>query len=339
MSYHAGLFDVSHMGVLKVCGPDRAEFMERLVPGNLKILKDGACRLSAFLNADGGIIDDAMFQRFDGGGDDGDDVLMVVVNASRLDADLSHIEEQLALAEDLSVAVEPVKGHSLLALQGPEAAAVFASLLDTADAEALPKFKFMTGRSLELANGMPVHATRCGYTGEDGFEILVSNDYAEDLARALLADNRVAPAGLGARDTLRLEAGLCLWGNDIDETTSIVEADLSWFVGKRRKDEANFIGAERTLRELADGPSRLRRGLIVDGAPVRQGAVVVNAETEVEVGVVTSGAPSPSLGKNIAQAYIATDAQLDKLAIRGRRALQPAHHVPMPFVTSNYHKV
>ena len=340
----AGLFDVSHMGQLRIEGPDRVEFMERLVPGNLAILKDGACRLTALTNEDGGIIDDTLIQRVDGDADGVDDALYCVVNAGCYSKDMAHFDAQLEVADDLdlSVCVSPMKHFSLLALQGPSAAPVLASLLSNpADADDLASFPFMTGRAMTLLDdSIPVHVTRCGYTGEDGFEISVPDQAAEDLARAILAHPDVLPIGLGARDSLRLEAGLCLYGNDMDESTSLIEAGLGWFLGKRRKEEANFLGAGTILEHLAQGAPRSRVGLVVDGAPVRNGAVLVDAESEKQVGLVTSGVPSPSLGKNIAMAYIdASTSSQTPLAVKGRKKLQPASIVPMPFVPPNYHRV
>lgn len=281
----ASLFDVSHMAVVDLAS-EAAEGLERLVPSAVVGLGVGRCRYTAFTNDEGGIIDDAIVT-------DHGDHLGLVVNASRRDVVLPHLRAHLgddAVAERADLA--------LIALQGPSAVAVLAEL--GADVDDLWA---MEARPATVA-GVPVWLSRSGYTGEDGGELRVAADQVEALARALLADERVAPAGLGARDTLRLEAGLCLYGNDLDETTSPVEAGLAWTIQKRRREEGGFLGADRILAELGDGPARLRVGIGAEGRrPVRPPAPLRSADG-AEVGVVTSGTFGPSVGAPVAMGYV-----------------------------------
>eukprot|EP00030_Apusomonadida_sp_AF-17_P007575 a841956_130.p1 GENE.a841956_130~~a841956_130.p1 ORF type:complete len:423 (+),score=188.23 a841956_130:61-1269(+) len=326
----AGLFDVSHMGQLRLAGANAIDFIEKLVPGNVRILKPGGCRLSCYTNESGGIIDDTVITRMA-------DHLYIVVNAGCYDKDMAHFKKHLGRADEagLQVGLETLSHHSLLALQGPSAAAVLASLIP--NPETLKSFAFMTARSL-VVGGHECHVTRCGYTGEDGFEISVLSSGAVDLARKILAHQDVKPAGLGARDSLRLEAGLCLYGNDIDETITPIEAGLSWFVGKRRQTEGGFLGAEVVLKQMKEGVSKMRTGLIVEGAPARNGAKLFTEDGKTQVGVVTSGVPSPTLGKNIAMGYLATAlvAPGTKVAVQGRKGFQPAVVTQLPFVQTRY---
>ncbi|MEM9034085.1 MAG: glycine cleavage system aminomethyltransferase GcvT [Actinomycetota bacterium] len=281
----ASLFDVSHMAVVDL-DASAAEGLERLVPSAITTLGVGRCRYTAFTNEDGGILDDAIVTNHG-------DHLGLVVNASRRDVMLPHLRDHLGGA-----AVTERTNTALLALQGPEAVAVLADL----GAEVGDLFS-MEASATEVA-GVPVWLSRSGYTGEDGGELCVPADRAEELARALLADDRVLPAGLGARDTLRLEAGLCLYGNDLDETVSPVEAGLSWTIQKRRREEGGFLGADRVLAELADGPGRLRVGLRPEGRrPARPPAALRTAEGN-EAGVITSGTFGPTVGAPVAMAYV-----------------------------------
>ena len=291
----ASLFDVSHMGQASLVGPDWdtvAAAMERLNPAALKELKPGHMRYGFLLNDEGGIIDDLMVTRppHEHGR------LMVVFNASRKDVDA----EALKAALPESVELVRHEDRALLALQGPKAEAALARHCpDAAD------LYFMEATPAEIA-GIPVFLSRSGYTGEDGFEISVPAERAEELAELLLNEPEVKPAGLGARDTLRLEAGLCLYGNDIDETTSPVEAALTWAIGKRRREAGDFPGAERILKELAEGPSRKRVGFAIEGrAPVRAHAKVINEAGE-EIGEVTSGGFGPTVGGPVAMGYVQT---------------------------------
>ena len=289
----ASLFDVSHMGQASLVGPDWeavAAAMERLNPAALQELRPGHMRYGFLLNDEGGIIDDLMVTR----PREENGRLMVVFNAARKEVDAQ------ALRAVLPDGVELVmhEDRALLALQGPKAeAALVRHCPDAAN------LYFMEAMATEIA-GSPVFLSRSGYTGEDGFEISVSADRAVELAELLLNEPEVKPAGLGARDTLRLEAGLCLYGNDIDETTSPVEAALSWAIGRRRREAGDFPGAVRILKELAQGPSRRRVGLAIEGrAPVRAGAEVLNEAGEV-IGGVTSGGFGPTVSGPVAMGYV-----------------------------------
>ena len=318
----AALFDVSHMGQVRLEGEDAAVALERLVPGDIAGLKPGRQRYTLFVNEAGGIIDDLMVAN------PGDGGLFLVVNAARKAVDLAHLRLRLPK----SVRVVELTDRALLALQGPHAAAVLGRLAPPA--AALP---FMGFAAMTIA-GVPCWVSRSGYTGEDGFEISAPADRAESLARALLAEPEVAPAGLGARDSLRLEAGLCLYGNDLDEVTTPVEAGLTWTIGKRRKMEWDFMGATVMRDQLDHGPPRLRVGLRPEGrAPARAGTTVVDAEGN-EAGLVTSGGFAPSLNAPIAMGYVRRDVAADGTAlfllVRGKPL--PATVVPMPFVPHRY---
>lgn len=322
----AGLFDVSHMGQALLSGPDHetvAAALETLVPGDIAGLKPGRQRYTQFLNDDGGIIDDLMVARAQPDG-----VLMVVFNASRKEVDSAHLRARLPDG----VTFTTLEDRAMLALQGPGAAAVMAELSPQAAA-----FAFMEAASAKVA-GFDCHVSRSGYTGEDGFEISVSAHEAERVARALLAHPAVKPVGLGARDTLRLEAGLCLYGHDIDETTSPVEAALVWSLGKARRERGDFPGAKRVLRELRDGPPRKRVGIRLTGkAPAREGCMILGAGGDT-VGRVTSGSFAPSLSGPIAMGYVAASHAVPGSALQVviRNSPHPARVVPMPFVPNRY---
>ncbi|MCA1244424.1 glycine cleavage system aminomethyltransferase GcvT [Stappia stellulata] len=327
----AGLFDVSHMGQAWLVGPDfetTAAALERITPSAIAALKPGRQRYTVLLNETGGIVDDLMVSRPDGAENDGR--LFLVVNASRKAVDY----EMIAKSLPENVKLEPVEDRALIALQGPMAADVLkAHAPDAAD------MAFMAVRSMEF-DGIAVHVSRSGYTGEDGYELSVPAGAAEAIARALLADERVAPIGLGARDSLRLEAGLCLYGHDIDETTSPVEGAITFVLQKRRKEAGDFPGAERILKELEDGPSRVRVGFTLEGrAPAREGAEIRNSEGRT-VGVVTSGGFAPTLGAPIAMGYVETScADVGTrltLVVRGREL--PATVAEMPFVPQRYYR-
>jgi aminomethyltransferase len=318
----AALFDVSHMGQARLEGAEAAVALEALVPGDIAGLKPGRQRYTLFTNEAGGIVDDLMVAN------PGDDSLFLVVNAARKAVDYAHLK--LRLPE--SVKLIELPDRALLALQGPMAAAVMARV--GPGATALP---FMGFAAVSVA-GIPCWVSRSGYTGEDGFELSVPAAQAEALARALLAQPEVAPAGLGARDSLRLEAGLCLYGNDLDEVTTPIEAGLTWAIGKRRKMGWDFLGAAVLRDQLDVGPPRLRVGLKPDGrAPARAGATVVDAAGN-EAGIVTSGGFSPSLGAPIAMGYVRRDLAADgtKLFLLVRGKTLPATVVPMPFVPHRY---
>jgi aminomethyltransferase len=319
----AGLFDVSHMGQIRLHGAAAAQALERLVPGDLEALAPGRMRYTLLLDDEGGILDDLMVTRVDDG-------LMLVVNAARKDADLTHLRDRL----DKAVAIEPRFERALLAVQGPAAAAVLARL-----AAGIDRMPFMSAAEASLA-GMPAFITRSGYTGEDGFEISVAAEDAMPLAERLLSEAEVATIGLGARDTLRLEAGLCLYGHDIDETTTPIEAGLAWTIGKRRRAEGSFPGAALILRQLAEGPGRQRVGLRPDGrAPAREGAHILDA-AGAEIGRITSGGFGPSVGAPIAMGYVdkAHAAESTPLSLLVRDVPRPAHVAPLPFVPTRYYR-
>lgn len=326
----AGLFDVSHMGQALLVGADyetSARALEAVVPGEIVRLAPGRMRYTMLLNDEGGIVDDLMVTRPAAGTDAGR--LMLVVNAARKAVDYAYLRERLPE----SVRLEPLENRALLALQGPKAAEVLSR-----HAPEAANLAFMTARPMRF-EGMDCHISRSGYTGEDGFEISVAAEEAEPLVRALLAHDEVEPIGLGARDTLRLEAGLCLYGNDIDETTSPVEADLVWTIGKRRREEGGFAGAGRVLKELREGPVRRRVGLKPEGrAPAREGTAILDGERR-EIGTVTSGGFGPTVNGPIAMGYVArTCAESGTpitLLVRGQP--RPAVVTALPFVPHRYH--
>jgi aminomethyltransferase len=325
----AGLFDVSHMGQAFLIGPNHAATaaaLEALVPADIVNLKPGQQRYTQLLNDAGGIIDDLMVTRSISEKDHGR--LVLIVNASRKEVDYAHISSHLPSG----VILLPAPERALIALQGPTAKTVLAKLSDVAAG-----LTFMSASSGRIGT-FDCHISRSGYTGEDGFEISVAADKAPELAQLLLAQEGVQPIGLGARDSLRLEAGLCLYGHDIDETTSPVEADLVWSMQKRRRTEGGFPGAKRIQDELANGPTRRRVGIRPDGrAPAREGTEVL-ALLGDRLGVVTSGGFGPSVNGPIAMGYLAADrAEAGtpvNLMVRGK-ALS-ATVAPLPFVPHRY---
>ncbi|MBW6396589.1 glycine cleavage system aminomethyltransferase GcvT [Roseomonas sp. HJA6] len=317
----AALFDVSHMGQAELVGEGAAAALERVTPADVQILKPGRQKYGLLTMADGGILDDFMVANLG-------DRLFLVVNASRKHVDLPYIESVLPAG----VTLKPLPDRALIALQGPQAVASIATL-----APGIAELGFMGVGSFNIA-GVPVLVSRSGYTGEDGVEISVPADLAEGFARTLLALPGVHPAGLGARDSLRLEAGLCLYGNDIDETTSPVEAALTWTLGKRRRTEWNFPGAERVREELANGTKRLRVGIKPDGRQPARGHTPIHAPGGAAIGEITSGGFGPSLNGPMAMGYVARDHAADgtalDLMVRGKAI--PARVAPMPFVPHRY---
>ncbi len=326
----AGLFDVSHMGQILVTGPaweDVALGFERLVPMDVLDLADGRQRYGLFTNAQGGIEDDLMFARRG-------DALFVVVNAACKDTDIARMK--LSLEPALSVSV--LEGQGLIALQGPMSEAVLARL-----DPAVKDMRFMDCAALQLA-GIPVWASRSGYTGEDGFELSVAGDQAEALARVLLDAPEVAPIGLGARDSLRLEAGLCLYGHDMDAGVTPAEAALSWSIQKvRRKGgmrEGGFPGDAVLLHVLGKPPQRRRVGLAPEGrAPMREGVPLFETEaSETAVGTVTSGGFGPTVGAPVAMGYVpealSTPGQALWGEVRGKRL--PVRVAALPFVPATF---
>ncbi|WP_404326344.1 glycine cleavage system aminomethyltransferase GcvT [Aerophototrophica crusticola] len=324
--HQAGLFDVSHMGQVRLRGASVEAViaaLEALVPGDVAALAPGRIRYTMFTDAQGGILDDLMVTRFD-------DHVYVVINAGRKRADLAHMAENLP-----GVEIEYLGDDAgLLALQGPAAATVMARLVP--GAEAMP---FMSATTASI-NGIPVQFSRSGYTGEDGFEISVAARDSEALARLLLAQPEVAPIGLGARDSLRLEAGLCLYGHDIDETTTPIEAGLAWTISKRRRAEGGFLGAAIIQAQLQNGTTRKRVGILPEGRqPAREHTDIQDQDGRV-IGQVTSGGFGPTANGPVAMGYVAT-AQAAvgtpvNLIVRGKPLA--AKVAAMPFAPHRYFK-
>ena len=328
----AGLFDVSHMGQLLLransdAPEDAALALERAVPQDILAVPKGRQRYAQFTSAEGGILDDLMVANFG-------DHLFLVVNASCKDADEAHLRNEIS---DVCT-IEPLPNRALLALQGPRAESVLAKLC-----AGMPSMRFMDSGPREVA-GFDCFVSRSGYTGEDGFEISVPAEQAERLAKKLLEDGDVLPIGLGARDSLRLEAGLCLYGHDIDTTTTPVEAALEWSVQKSRRAGGarvgGFLGAEKILDQFASGAPRRRVGLRPEGrAPVREGAALFAEGNSIEpIGTVTSGGFGPTLNAPAAMGYVPT-----ALAVNGTRVFAevrgqrlPLTVAPTPFVPNTY---
>ena len=320
---NAGLFDVSHMGQLLVHGPNVDAALETLMPGDFKSAADMKPKYSLLLSDDGGIIDDLMATRR--GAD-----FYVVVNGATKHGDIAVMRNCLPGG----VVVDYMKEQALLALQGPRAAEVLETIVP-----GVSELSFMEGRAFEWAR-QRLWISRSGYTGEDGFEISVPAIAAEALAEGICAHELARPIGLGARDSLRLEAGLPLYGHDLDLDTTPVMAGLTFAINKRRRAEGGFPGAMRILAELENGPPQKRVGLEIDGRqPVREGALVLDGEGN-EVGKITSGGFSPSLQRPIAMGYVAThlidNGTALKLEQRGK--LFDARVAPMPFVPHRYHR-
>jgi len=326
----AGLFDVSHMGQAWLKGPDHettSRALETLVPADIVSLEPGRQRYSQLLNDDGGCVDDLMISRSAYPGMEGR--LYLVVNAGRKDVDYAYLQDRLPDGIEL----EPLPQWALLALQGPRAEAVLEALLP-----GVAKLEFMQGAPFEF-EGAGVYATRSGYTGEDGYEISVPNGKVEALWTALTAHDDVLPIGLGARDSLRLEAGLSLYGHELDETVSPVEASLLWSIPKHRREAGGFPGAARIQREIAEGPARKIVGIKPEGrAPAREGTVIM-ADGQ-EVGVVTSGGFGPTVAGPVALGFVppalAKPGQKLDLMVRGKAL--PAEVVKLPFVQKSFKK-
>jgi aminomethyltransferase len=321
----AALFDVSHMGQVLLKGDDAAAAMESLMPVDVVGIEMNKQRYGFFTNDSGGILDDLMMTRREDG-------LMVIVNAACKAADTKHLFTHIGHR----CQIVPLAERALLALQGPEAVWALSRLDPRVE-----KLTFMTGGFFSLG-GIDVYATRSGYTGEDGFEISVAGDRADALARLLLAQPEVVPCGLGARDTLRLEAGLCLYGHDITTSTTPVEAGLTWAIQKVRRSggarEGRFPGAARILAELDNGTAIKRVGLVgLERAPVREGTLLVDSHGH-KLGTVTSGTLAPTVNQPIAMAYLpANHAIIDHevyAEVRGKRL--PMRVRKMPFAPHRY---
>jgi aminomethyltransferase len=324
-----GLFDVSHMGQAIIEGGALSQDVELLVPGDIHALAPGQMRYTQLLNSDGGILDDLIITRLSG--ESGKhERLMVVVNAARKDADFAWLRQRLP-----THTITVLESRALIAVQGPKAAQVLARHLPGLDAMA-----FMTMRVIEFNDAL-LYLSRSGYTGEDGFEISLPASQAEAFAKTMLAEPEVRAVGLGARDSLRLEAGLCLYGHDIDESTTPVEAGLVWSISKRRQLHGGFPGDARIQMQIADGPPRRRVGFLLEGrVPAREGAEITLSSGQ-RVGQVTSGGFGPSLGRPLAMGYV--DAAHSSMGtsfdiiVRGKSI--SAIVTKLPFVATRYHRV
>jgi aminomethyltransferase len=319
----ASIFDVSHMGQVSLRGGNPAAALEALVPGDITGLAAGQMRYTMFTNDAGGILDDLMVTNVG-------DYLFLVVNAACKEADIAHLRDGLPT----DIALDVLDDRSLIALQGRAAAAVLSRLAPGVD-----KMPFMTALPFEI-DGSRLAVTRSGYTGEDGYEISIPSDDAVRITEILLAEQEVELAGLGARDSLRLEAGLCLYGHDIDETTTPVEAALLWSIAKRRREEGGFPGADVIQKQIADGVFRKRVGILPDGkAPAREGTGITDTDGTI-IGAVTSGGFGPSAGGPVAMGYVAAgNTEKDtpvNLVVRDKP--RPGRIASMPFVPNRYYR-
>jgi aminomethyltransferase len=321
----AGLFDVSHMGQAFLSGSDPAKALERLTPADVTGLREGLQRYGLLLNERGTIKDDFMFSRLAGEG-----ALYLVVNAGTKSGDFEYIAAKLSAVASL----EPRPDRALLALQGPAAADVLER-----HATGIANLTFMKVVRCTVA-GVPAIVSRSGYTGEDGFEISLDSADAECVAWSLLRESEVMPIGLGARDSLRLEAGLCLYGHDIDETVNPVEANLVWSIGKRRKLDRDFPAAETIMDAIFNGAAKKRVGIRPDGkAPAREGSEIADKTGRV-IGRITSGGFGPSVNAPVAMGYVESEFAADgseiDLIVRGKPL--PARVAPLPFVPHHYRR-
>ncbi|XP_074661855.1 aminomethyltransferase, mitochondrial-like [Tubulanus polymorphus] len=330
----AVIFDVSHMLQTKVTGKNRIEFMESLTVADVEGLKDNQGTLSLFTRDNGGINDDLIITKTN------EDYLYVVSNAACADKDFNNMKakESEMIGKGLDVNVEKIN-MALLALQGPGMVKALQPLVETD----LSKLYFMTSVITTLCGIKNCRVTRCGYTGEDGVELSVPEDKAAEICEILLSSKTmdVKLAGLGPRDSLRLEAGLCLYGNDIDENTTPIEGTLAWTIGKRRRKTADFPGAQIILEQLKNKPTKKRVGFVsTSGAPARGGAVIFDESGEKEIGKITSGSPSPTLKTNISMGYIETPFSKNntKVQIKVRNKLVQATVSKMPFVAASYYQ-
>ena len=317
---HAAFFDISHMGQCLIPGDSAASELERLTPSDITGLKAGTQKYTVLTNGDGGIIDDIIITRSHSG-------LMLIVNAACKDKDFKYLDSQLSERCDF----KELPDHALFAIQGPLAATVIGKFSALA-----ADLSFMQVCETEI-NGISCNISRSGYTGEDGFEISVDCQYAEQLACLLLAEDDVEAVGLGARDTLRLEAGLCLYGHELNESITPVEAGLQWLF---KKGHNQFPGADKILNQLKHGTEKIRAGLLVDSKiPVREGSVITNNEDKV-IGHVSSGSFSPSLGKPVAMALLDRNSvslgNILYAIVRDRKI--PVTVTRLPFIPHRYHR-
>lgn len=322
----ASLFDISHMGQIVISGDDIARRLETLVPGEIEALAIMQQRYTVFTNEQGGVLDDLMVTRLPEG-------FFLVVNAACKEADYDYLVASLGPNCEL----EMLDNHALLAVQGPAAAAVLAGF-----APGLEDLAFMRAAEVNIG-GIDCLVHRCGYTGEDGYEISVSSEDAITLAERLLQNESLLPAGLGARDTLRLEAGLCLYGHELDETTTPVEADLAWVIAAKYRGDnpvnAAFPGAGIILSQLREGAPRYRLGLLPEGrAPVRDGAIIFDSQGR-KVGIISSGGYGQTVGGPVAMGYVDADAAGDAgFQVEMRNRMHKLVRVPLPFVEHRYYK-
>lgn len=320
----AGLFDVSHMGQLRLTakpGGNAATALERVVTSDIRDLGQARMRYALFTDDSAGILDDLMVTNLG-------DHLFLVVNAGCKEQDEAHLRKQISSNVD----IENLSKRALLALQGPSAVDALARLVPDCR-----KMEFMSG-AFWVIEGARCFVTRSGYTGEDGFEISVPNDHAEALARRLLEMPEVKPIGLGARDSLRLEAGLCLYGHDIDTTTTPIEAGLAWSIGARRRKDGGFPGAAIVQKQLAEGPKRKRVGILPEGKQPARDHTEVQDGSGRKIGEITSGGFGPTIGGPVAMGYVETTHAASgsplNLIVRGKAL--PAKTVALPFVKHNY---
>ena len=317
----ASLFDVSHMGQIVLGGSDALEELRRLVPGNIEGLGEGRIRYTMLTNAKGGIIDDLMVSK-------DTNHLRLVVNGSRVDADLAHLGDELG--GDTTIDYRPER--ALVALQGPAAATALSSLN-----VAIAEMSFMSFIDTKLA-GKPVSISRCGYTGEDGFEISAAVGDMDELARIILDHADVEAAGLGARDSLRLEAGLCLYGQDIDDTTSPIEAGLHWTITKKRLETGGFLGANIIQNHAKSGTDRCLVGLVPEGRALARPGVTILDNDGAKIGIVTSGGFGATFGGPMAIGYVPSTLSKanTKLKLQIRKSQVPATVTTLPFVPHRY---
>jgi aminomethyltransferase len=320
-----GLFDVSHMGQLLISGEDADAALEALLPIDLSTLKLGDQRYSLLLDENGGILDDLIVSRWP-------DSLFLVVNGATKWDDIAHLRENLPD----EITLNHLDERALLALQGPKAFAVLER--HVSGEYPLSALTFMHFGQFEIA-GVTVMISRSGYTGEDGFEISLPGEAAEQIAALLCGEPEVKPIGLGARDSLRLEAGLPLYGHDLSPETTPVDAALAFAINKRRRTEGGFMGAERILQQLAESPPRKRVGLALEGRMAAREGALLYANNQ-QIGIITSGGFSPSLERPIAMAYVdqaqSAPGNVLEIEVRGKRLA--AAVVPMPFVPHRYHR-
>ena len=316
----ASLFDVSHMGQVELHGTNVSQALEEIVPSNVEGLPVGKARYTVFTNESGGILDDLIVSN-------AGDYLFAVVNASMRDQDIQHLRDHLTDCD-----VKEITDRALIAIQGPKAESVVGKY-----SQEVIELKFMQTTVAKIL-GVDCRISRLGYTGEDGFEISIPVENAIEITKKFLQDEDCEPAGLGSRDSLRLESGLCLYGNDIDESTTPIEAQLNWIIQKRRREEGGFPGADRIISELNQGSTRKLVGIKPEGgAPARRGTVICD-QNDNQIGEITSGGFGPTINGPISMGYVGTDLSEPgtKVNLLVRNKSLPARVTTLPFVTQNY---